>query len=127
MAQRQALRELPPFSRKVDAPFAVHAHVSVTGHALQRGGHRRRSHIQFFSKARADGRLIFFQHLPYSLEIVFLRNAGFVPPQIFSSLSAGYERSRPVVPSLPSWVAANSLRNRCARSATRRRTASYVP
>src|SRR6266852_4132398 len=81
MAQREALGKLASLARKVDAAEAVHAHMPIAGHALQGCGDRGRGHVEFFSEACADGRLVLFEHLPDGFEVIFLRNAGLIPPQ----------------------------------------------
>lgn len=81
MPQRKAFRKLPAFARKVDAAQTIDAHVAITRHALQGRGDRRRRYIQFFGKASADGRLVFLEHLPDGLEVIFLRHTGFITPQ----------------------------------------------
>src|SRR5258705_3352340 len=81
MAQGEALGKLAALARKVDAAEAVHAHMAVAGHALQGCGDRGPGYVEFFGEACADGRLVLFEHLPNGFEVVFLRNAGLMPPQ----------------------------------------------
>src|SRR6266581_5434315 len=72
---------LAAFLRQVDSPASFHAHVPIARHALQRRRHRGRSYFQFLGKPRADGRMVLFQHLPDSLQVIFLRHACFFSPQ----------------------------------------------
>src|SRR6266403_1625566 len=88
MPQRQVFGNLSAFLRQVDLPAALHAHMSVARHALQRGGHRGRSNFQFLGEPRADGRVVLFQHLPNRLQIIFLRYACLFSPQRHSYFSA---------------------------------------
>jgi hypothetical protein len=45
--------------------------------------------VQLFGETGADGRLIFLEHLPDGLEIVFLRYAGFLELQA-NPFNAGF-------------------------------------
>src|SRR5713226_2132484 len=81
MSQRQTFRDLPALACEVDAAFALHAHMPIARHALQRRGDGRRSYVELFRQTRADGRLTLFEHLIDGFEVIFLRNTGFISPQ----------------------------------------------
>src|SRR5512137_1988481 len=81
MPQREMFGNLPPLSRQIDFPAALHSNVAVARHALQCRGNRRRRNIQLFRQPRADGRLVLFQHLPNRFEVIFLRYAGLFASQ----------------------------------------------
>ena len=94
MAQRQALGDLPAFFAEIDAAGALDFHEAVARHALERRGYRWRRDIQFFGEARADRRLIFFEHFPDGLQIIFLGYAGFLAFQECSRASNGLQNGR---------------------------------
>src|SRR6267378_2261577 len=122
MAQGKALGKLPPLARKIDAAEAVYAHMTIAGHALQGCRDCGRGYVEFFGEACADGRLVLFEHLPDGFEVIFLRNAGLIPPQnhLLNQLPLRTDDYCLALLSL----AANCFRNRPASSATRWRTLS---
>src|SRR5215469_6513360 len=69
----------------MNSAAALHLDVIVARHALQRRGHRRWGNVEFLREARADRHLVFFEHLPDGLQIVFLRYTGLPASHFFSS------------------------------------------
>src|SRR6267143_3817244 len=117
MAQGKTLGKLPPLARKIDAAEAVHAHMTIAGHALQGCRDCGRGYVEFFGEACADGRLVLFEHLPDGFEVIFLLNAGLIPPQnnLLNSVPLRRECYGWMLP----FSAANCFRMRPANSATR--------
>ncbi len=82
VAERHAFGELAALAGKIDVAGAIDANEIVAGEALERVGDGGRRDAEFFGEARADGRrLPFFEHFPNGFEIVFARDAGFLPLQ----------------------------------------------
>jgi hypothetical protein len=81
MANHEALSDFAAFGSEEDLAAALHLDMSVARHAFQGCGNRGRSDIQLFGEARADGNLILLKHFPNGLEVIFLRNAGFLAAQ----------------------------------------------
>jgi hypothetical protein len=65
------------FAREIDVAVAGNGDEVIAAHAFERSGDGGRSYTELFSKARADGRLTFFEKLPDGFEVVFLGDAGF--------------------------------------------------
>ena len=61
MTQRHAFGNASAFAREINAAVASDRNQIAATHPLKCGGHRRRGHVQFFSKTRADRRLAFFE------------------------------------------------------------------
>ncbi len=84
VTNHQPMSETASFGGEDDATTAAHFDVSVASHALESGGHRRRSDVEFFREPGADGFLTLLEHLPNGFEVIFLRNAGFFAAQRIS-------------------------------------------
>src|SRR6266404_4065723 len=77
MAQGHAFGYGAAFASQADLAIAGNRDQIVAAHAFERGSNGGRSYAQFFSQARADGRLAFFEQFPDGFEVVFLGDAGF--------------------------------------------------
>jgi hypothetical protein len=77
MAESHVFGDGAAFASEADLTVAGNGDKVVAAHAFERGGNCGRSYAQFFSEARADGRLAFLEEFPDSFEVVFLRDAGF--------------------------------------------------
>ena len=81
VTQGQSLGNHPPFPCQIDPPSPIHPHMSIPRHALQSRGYRWGRHLQLLRQPRANRSLILLKHLPNCLEVILLRNAGFLSPQ----------------------------------------------
>src|SRR5882672_11512871 len=64
-------------TRKGSAAAPLDAKQAVARETLQCRGYGRRGDAQLFRQARADGLLLFLDHLPDGLQVVFARHTGF--------------------------------------------------
>ena len=81
VTEHEALREFTPLSGEQNFAAPLHFDVTVASHALNGGGNRGGSDVEFLGKAGTDGNLIFLVHLPNGFEVIFLRNASLIATQ----------------------------------------------
>jgi hypothetical protein len=81
VTNHEAVSEAAAFGSEKDASTTAHLDVTIAGHALESGGDGGRSDVEFFGEAGADGDLVFLKHFPNGLEVIFLRNTGFIAAQ----------------------------------------------
>ena len=81
MAEHEVLGDFAALGGEQDLAIALNLDVAVARHAFYGGGNGGGSDVEFFGQAGADGELVFLAHLPDGLEVIFLRNAGFIATQ----------------------------------------------
>ena len=81
MAEHEVLGDFAAFGGEQDLATALNFDVAVARHAFDGGGDGGRSDVEFLGQASADGELVFLAHFPNGLEVIFLRNAGFIAAQ----------------------------------------------
>jgi hypothetical protein len=94
VTNHEAVSEAAAFGSEKDASTTAHLDVTIAGHALESGGDGGRSDVEFFGEAGADGDLVFLKHFPNGLEVIFLRNTGFIAAQGVSDELARVYRAR---------------------------------
>src|SRR5712691_3209055 len=77
VAHGEMVRHAAALSREGDAAAALDTKQAVARHALQRRRYGRRCDAQLLRQARADRLMLFLDHLPDGLQVVFARDAGF--------------------------------------------------
>lgn len=55
--------------------------VTIASHAFEGGSNGGRSNVKLLGEPGADGNLLFLAHFQDGLEVIFLRNAGFIAAQ----------------------------------------------
>lgn len=64
-----------------DVATSFNGDVAVANHALDGGGDSGRSNVELFGEVSTDRDCVRLAHLPDDLEVIFLRNAGFIAAQ----------------------------------------------
>src|SRR5258708_18134721 len=77
VAHGEMVRHAAALSREGDAAAALDTKQAVARHALQRRRYGRRCDTQLLRPARADRLMLFLDHLPDGLQVVFAREARF--------------------------------------------------
>jgi len=89
MAKHEFLGDLVALGGEKDMPAPLNLNVAVARHALDRSGDSGRSDVKLFGETSTDRDLVFLTHLPDGLEVIFLRNAGFLAAHRVSGKTKG--------------------------------------
>ena len=84
MAEHEMLGNFAAFGGEMDLAAAMDFDVAVAGHAFEGCSDGGRSDCELFGEAGADGNLVVLDHFPNGLEVIFLRNTGFIAAQRIS-------------------------------------------